>query len=551
MLRPAAAGVLGCLAVVTAGLGSHPDAAPAAEVAPSDDRPNIVFILMDDASTELLATMPNAQAMRAEGAHYRDSYVVDSLCCPSRAALLTGQAPHQTGVLVNTPGTGSDPIGGYDAFVAHANEPKQFSVALQDDGYVTGFVGKFMNGYAAKNLDGELIAPPPVPGWTEWEAMLGGGYNGWGFLSAVLDEDGQIELTHTPKPPVTEPDAVRDAAYVTNVMADSAVSFIDRHRDGDQPWFLEIATYGPHMRLQAAYPGDPLFPPALADRAPAGQPAGGNCGLSPCGQLTLADLVGYDDPREDNAPTYLRSGGSTVPAPAWRTNPVTLPPAGALTRYRDRARMVQSIDRLIGRVRDAVGPDTYVVLTSDNGFHLGQHQLNGGKGTPYDSDTRVPLVVVGPGIAPGPRPQTVSNIDLASTFEDLAGLESPGFRSGQSFLPSLRNREAPGGRFAFYEHTHAKIQPGEVEVDMLSGGTLDIIPSYLAVRGKRGLLVRVDLDNSPEQTDYAWELYRYDVPWEDRNVFAEDHEKPWVQELKRRLEAYDGCAPAQCRQLTR
>jgi arylsulfatase A-like enzyme len=60
--------------------------------------------------------------------------------------------------------------------------------------------------------------------------------------------------------------------------------------------------------------------------------------------------------------------------------------------------MVQSIDRLVARVRREVGPNTFVVLTADNGFHLGQHQLNGGKGTPYDSDTRVPLVVVGPGV---------------------------------------------------------------------------------------------------------------------------------------------------------
>src|SRR5207237_4699 len=117
------------------------------------------------------------------------------------------------------------------------------------------------------------------------------------------------------------------------------------------------------------------------------------------------DLEGYADPREDNQPTYLLPDGSTAPAPAWRTNAITLTDAKALRQYQDRARMVQSIDRMVARIRRTIGPDTYLVLTSDNGFHLGQHQLNGGKGAPYDSDTRVPLIVTGPGVVPGERTQ--------------------------------------------------------------------------------------------------------------------------------------------------
>ena len=82
-------------------------------------------------------------------------------------------------------------------------------------------------------------------------------------------------------------------------------------------------------------------------------------------------------------------------------DPVTLHrAAGVVASTANRARMVQAIDRMIGRLRAAVGPNTYVVLTSDNGYHLGQLQLNGGKGTPYDFDTRVPLVVDGPGVSP-------------------------------------------------------------------------------------------------------------------------------------------------------
>jgi len=213
--------------------------------------------------------------------------------------------------------------------------------------------------------------------------------------------------------------------------------------------------------------------------------------------------------------------------------------------------MVQSIDRLIARVRRHVGPDTYLVLTSDNGFHLGQHQLNGGKGTPYDSDTRVPLLVIGPGVVPGARDQFVDNIDLAPTFEDLAGLTPPAYRSGRSFAPSLLDPQAGSDRFAFFEHTWSQSQPGEVDNDVQSGGTIDVIPSYVAVRGTRGLLVRVDLDYSWSRHRYAWELYRYDRPWEDVNVFAQDHAKPYARELRRRLLAFAGCTPDECREAAR
>ena len=62
--------------------------------------------------------------------------------------------------------------------------------------------------------------------------------------------------------------------------------------------------------MPKAYPDNPSFPSAFADRAPKGDPTGGNCGTKACGDLTLGDLKGYGDPREDNAPTYLRRNGT-------------------------------------------------------------------------------------------------------------------------------------------------------------------------------------------------------------------------------------------------
>ena len=521
---------------------------PSTDSAAPDDRANIVMILMDDFSLELLATMPQALRMQDQGATYRNAHVVDSLCCPSRAAIFTGRPPHQTRVLTNTAHGSADPIGGYRAFVRHRNAEKTFNVALQRSGYATGFIGKYMNGYDMyTNYQGRHLAPAKVPGWDVLEAVLGGGYRGWGFWSTYLDERGIMRLRHTRMPERTASVAELDRGYATNFMADRAVDFLRSRRASDKPFFLEVAPYGPHAQMSRAYPDNPTFPSAFADRAPAGDPAGGNCGTSPCGKLTLRDLVGYGDPRADNRPTYLRPDGTTAPAPAWNTNPVTLTDEGALIRYRDRARTVQAIDRMIGRLRAEAGPNTYFFLTSDNGFHLGQHQLNGGKGSPYDSDTHVPLVVVGPGVQPGARDQFVSSMDLASTFEALAGLRPASYRSGTSFAASLKEPRARGERFVFMEHAYAPLRAGEVDSDVSSGGDIEAIPAYIAVRSRDGLLARFDLDNSPARTDYAWELYRYDVPWEDRNVFATDNDQPWARELMDRLEVWEDCAPAECR----
>ena len=548
MRRSTIAGVLAALVALplTSASGIAHSEGTATVVPLAAQRPNMVLILMDDFSTELLRTMPQALRMKQEGAFYRNAFVVDSLCCPSRSALLTGQTPHQTGVLTNTPRSSSNPIGGYDAFVANGNQKRTFNLALQRSGYATGFVGKFLNMYDADRVDGRLRPPPKVPGWSVWNAILGGGYSEWGFLSTWLDREGHVRLRDHPKPPVGTSNARKDDQYATKVAGDLAVHFLDANRDAAKPFFLEISTYGPHAAIRPAYRGDPAFPPAFRDRRTASGP--GNCGAVGCSRLTLRDFKGYDDPRGDNRPTYLLKGGATRTAPAWRINRITLTRSEALEKYRNRARMVQSIDRLIARVRRHVGPDTYLVLTSDNGFHLGQHQLNGGKGTPYDSDTRVPLLVIGPGVVPGARDQFVNNIDLAPTFEDLAGLPRPSYVSGRSFAPSLRDPHAAGNGFAFFEHTWSQSQPGEVDNDRQSGGTIDVIPSYVAVRGARGLLVRVDLDYSWRGHRYAWELYRYDRPWEDVNVFAEDHDRPYARELRRRLLAFVACAPSACRE---
>ena len=149
------------------------------------------------------------------------------------------------------------------------------------------------------------------------------------------------------------------------------------------------------------------------------------------------------------------------------------------------------------------------MLTSDNGFHLGQMGLLRGKGTAYDTDTHVPVLVVGPGVVPGPREAMVSNIDWAPTFEELAGLPSPPYRSGRSLVPTLADPAAGAGDYVFFEHTFSMSRPGDDPDRAFTGGGLNVIPSYVAVRSRTALLVRNDLDRRWGRHRYAYEFYDY------------------------------------------
>ena len=127
-------------------------AEPAVRAAtPTTSRPNIVFVLMDDFSTDLLPTMRSARVMARRGATYANSFVVDSLCCVSRSATFTGQYPHQTGVLTNNSNLPNrrGPLGGWRGFATYGNQARTFAVGLQESGYVTG---------SEFNIDGGLLA---------------------------------------------------------------------------------------------------------------------------------------------------------------------------------------------------------------------------------------------------------------------------------------------------------------------------------------------------------------------------------------------------------
>ncbi|NYE36525.1 arylsulfatase A-like enzyme [Nocardioides cavernae] len=492
-------------------------------------RPNIVVVMLDDFSMDLVQTMRSVQTMRKAGASYPYTYVTDSLCCVSRSSFFTGQYPHQTGVRTNTSNRGTSTLGGWPAYDTNGNPERAFNVRLQQAGYHTGFIGKFLNEY--EWAPGRSL-PPVVPGWTTFNTVFGSAYDGWDFASTRL-VDQRLQLVQHPAPPAGASDAAKDKAYAGTVIGNQAMDFIAAGESSDAPYFLEVALYAPHNRVnpEPHYAGDPLFPPMFRDRSGAR-----SCGRVACRKLTTDDLPGFGDARRDNRPR--RADGTR--ARAWNTVR-TLPAPLAVRDLRDRARMSQSADRLVKRILRAVGPNTYVVLTSDNGFHLGQNGLGRGKGTPYDTDVRVPLLVTGPGVVPGARKEVTSNIDLAPTFEELAGLAPAPYRSGLSLVPTLTQPTLARQSYAFLEHTQQTLTGNDPDA-AFTGPELDRIPSYTAVRSRTALLARFDLDPRPGKVQWGYEFYRYRRNgFELKNQFASTKRQDEVATLMAKLAAFDSC----------
>jgi N-acetylglucosamine-6-sulfatase len=174
---------------------------------------------------------------------------------------------------------------------------------------------------------------------------------------------------------------------------------------------------------------------------------------------------------------------------------------------------VQAIDRMLGRIEQRVraagaARDTYVVFSSDNGFHMGQHRLTPGKLTAYDSDVRVPLIVAGPGVPAGRVVDAMTeNTDLCPTFAELGGAATPPEADGRSLVPFLRGEDVPDWRDAvLIEHRGNVVAPDDPDLPQAGSGNP---PTYEALRTRDALYVEY-ADGERELYDLAADPFELD-----------------------------------------
>jgi arylsulfatase A-like enzyme len=362
--------------------------------------PNIVLVVLDDMATAEVDFMPRTTAyLRPNGVEFTNAYVPLSVCGPSRASILTGKYPHNTGVYENI-----SPNGGFDAFHRNGNQSVTLATWLQSRGYFTAFIGKYINGYGYSNL----VSPNHVPpGWSAWHGLS----SAVRYFGYTLNENGTL---------VTYGSAVGD--YSTDVFGRHALQALDNAQQSGRPLFLMIAPMAPHSDTTL-----PASDPRFDKPIPAPRHA------------TLFDGVAAPRPASFN-----ESNIDDKPAAIRKLPPLTAADVQFIDEsYRMRARSLQAVDELVAAVIERLRAasqleNTYIIFTSDNGYFFGHHRIRDGKGTLYDAPARVPLLIAGPGVvAAARRQELVTNIDLFPTIADLAGVDVPLAVDGRSLKPYL------------------------------------------------------------------------------------------------------------------
>lgn len=496
--------------LLTTGINFRPAVTQAAQPTP----PNIVFILLDDLD-EL--TMPywdalpqTAALLRDRGIRFENAFAPTPICCPARSSILTGKYGHNTGVLTN----GGDQ-GGWETFVRNGNEQRTLAVYLQQAGYQTALVGKYLNGIEN--------APAYVPpGWSEWHAFVDNlSYAGYYYK---MNHNGTV---------VQYGGAESD--YATDVVAGKAREFIQHtERQDNQPFFLYVSPTAPHLPLPPAprHQRNPYAP--LTVKAP--------------------QRANYNEADLRDKSTWLRATGEARAKQVEAFNDID---------YRNRMGSLYAVDEMIVSlvqtlVQQGELQNTLLVFGSDNGYNMGSHRLLH-KMAPYEESVRVPLVIAGPGITPRVEPRMVTEIDYAPTFLALAGVPIPADMDGRSLLPVLRNEATPNWRTDFLAQYIGGDLSGTssngVAREMPPGyeylASLQDIPTYKALRTRTHTLIEwygeADFNGAHE-----YELYDLQAdPFQLHNLLSTPlgraRNQQLVLQMKARMNQLASCSGATCR----
>ncbi|GMG47862.1 unnamed protein product [Aspergillus oryzae var. brunneus] len=390
---------LGLLGVTEANLGSiNTEKHVAQQNAVSKRPPNFLFIMSDDQDLlldSLSYTPLTMKHMRDKGTTFNNHFVTTALCCPSRVSLWTGRLAHNTNV------TDVHPPWGFD---------KNFlPVWLQQAGYDTYYTGKLMNAHSIENY-----ASPHVSGFNGSDFLLDP-YT-YDYMNATYQRNHDAPVSYLGR-------------HTTEVLTEKAMGFLEDALSGERPFFMAVSPIAPHSNMNGTYgagsgplwmdepiPEDRhkhLFPEAKVPRKANFNPKEVSC-LSP-------SLVASSEKLTGEQPT----GVSWIHDLPFR-NETEVDYNDHY--YRQRLRALQGVDELVDslvtRLEQSDKLDnTYIIYTSDNGFHIGQHRLPPGKTCGFDEDIRVPFFIRGPGIPEGAVEDSVStHIDLAPTFYELAGI---------------------------------------------------------------------------------------------------------------------------------
>jgi arylsulfatase A-like enzyme len=323
--------------------------APSPPAPAAEDAPNILIIVTDDQRNGTVAPLPQVRRwFRAGGVEYPNAVATTPVCCPSRATIMSGRYAHNHGVHDNNQAEAFD-------------EGRSLQRFLQEAGYRTGLVGKFLNNW-------DLSRDPAY--LDDWAI----------FTRSDQYHRSTWNVNGSPRT-VTE--------YTTTFLRHRVIRYLEESEtEDDRPWFLLVAPAAPHAPAQAEhrYRRAPF-------RAWPGNPAT------------------REQDRTDKPP-YLQA------------RPPPRPLAGVMRKQlRSLLSVDRLVAAAFDRLEELGEQDTIAFFVSDNGFLLGEHGWSG-KGVPYRASIGIPFFVRWPGHLPAGTadPALVGTIDLAPTALDAAGV---------------------------------------------------------------------------------------------------------------------------------
>jgi arylsulfatase A-like enzyme len=502
ILRNVLIASLCALALISCNRGENKETKPC-------EKPNILFIMTDDHSYQTISAYdnrlietPNLDKIAKDGVIFRNSFVGNSICAPSRATMLTGKHTHINGQMNNS--------------VTFDGSQQTFPKLLQKSGYQTALVGKW-----------HLKSDPT--GFDYWNVLPGQGqYYNPDFIE--MGEQKQFP------------------GYCTDITTDFALKWLNG-RDKEKPFCLLLHHKAPHRTWQP----DTAHFAEFADKT---YPVPDNFFDNYEGRIAMAeqklsvrtgdmDLV-YDlkmaDDNKKAASRFSKKYTHTKrmneeQKKAWDAHYSPIlddflkkNPKGdelSLWKYqrymRDYLACIRSVDNNIGRVlkyleENGLSKNTLVVYTSDQGFYMGEHGWFD-KRFMYEQSLRTPLLMRLPQgyKRKGEIAELVQNIDYAPTFLDFAGVEIPKEIQGKSIKPLLTGNKTDNWRDAIYYHYYEF--PNE-----------HMVKKHYGIRTDRYKLIHFynDID--------VWELYDLEKdPNEMTNLFPEMKDSKLVKELTERL----------------
>jgi N-acetylglucosamine-6-sulfatase len=456
--RARVVGAAFALAVLCAGLmlaRAEPDA-----LAQGAGVPNVIVVMTDDQRRgDMLALPETRQLIGRRGVTFNRSWATFPLCCPSRATNLTGQYAHNHGVRSNMP-----PNGGVVAF----DDSATTTTALNDAGYRTALIGKYLHGYGALAQQDPPYIPP---GWDRWLGMGDPAFM-WGWSQVV---NGKLRRWGIGRPP---------REYQTDVLARQARSFVGSSLRRNDPFFLTVSTLAPHAERLRGAGVRPRVNPRPAPRH-----------RHAYDHVPFPTTESFNERDVSDKPAWLQA---TPRLSATLRKQVR-------ARYRDRLTSLGAVDDLVARIVDTLRDeralrDTLVIFTSDNGFLLGEHRLRG-KDVAYKEASQVPLLVRGPGLPKRARVSApVGNIDVAATIYDATGVEPAVEQDGVSLYDVADNpgeyrdrellietKQSVGVRtsdFLYVEHDGGDTELYDSHADPLELNSVHDDPAYAAIRSE-------------------------------------------------------------------